>query len=297
MLLTIDLIIRTCLWIVGPVWLCKTGRQWNTRRPLAKTCIVGKKLRIQRNQTGRNIDNKIHHQHHRQRTTGKTHPRKLSELENHHWSDNPRQLWEKALTINNTTSTRERKGKKEEPIQKKQPRNKQNHRKFTNTNALQRWWDATTATKKDTSRECAAAKQTDNKRKQRVNYLEATHSEEEESEQEEIQQITQINRILPEKNDDHGIRLKINGKYQNFAIDTGSPSQSCQTTRSYTIKKVPTERKIPGREQEWNQFSGENNSKLRTQQWSHKTTDTNYTKKRHYTTTGCNLVKTTTNYH
>ena len=142
------------------------------------------------------------------------------------------------------------KEKKEEPIQKKQPRNKQNHRKITNTNALQRRWDATTATKKDTSRECAAAKQTDNKRKQRVNYLEATHSEEEESEQEEIQQITQINRILPEKNDDHGIRLKINGKYQNFAIDTGSPSQSCQTTRSYTIKKVPTERKIPGREQE-----------------------------------------------
>ena len=64
---------------------------------------------------------------------------------------------------------------------------------------------------------------TDNTRKQRVNYLEATHSEEEESEPEEIQQITQINGIIPEKNDNYGIRRKNNGKYQNFTIDIGPP--------------------------------------------------------------------------
>ena len=59
-------------------------------------------------------------------------------------------------------------------------------------------------------------RKTDNARKQRIN-------KEEESEPEEIQQITQINRVLPDKNDNYGIRLKINGKYQNFTVDTGSP--------------------------------------------------------------------------
>ena len=62
-----------------------------------------------------------------------------------------------------------------------------------------------------------------NTRKQRIIYLEETYSEEEESEQEEIQQITQINRVLPDKIDNYEIRLKINGKDQNFTIDTGSP--------------------------------------------------------------------------
>ena len=57
----------------------------------------------------------------------------------------------------------------------------------------------------------------------RVNYIEETYDkEEEESEPEKIRQITQINRILPNKND-YEIKLKINGKYQNFTIDTGSP--------------------------------------------------------------------------
>ena len=64
---------------------------------------------------------------------------------------------------------------------------------------------------------------TDNTRRQRVNYHKAANSEEEESEPEENQQITQINKILPDKNDNYGIKLKINGKYQNFSIDTGSP--------------------------------------------------------------------------
>ena len=64
---------------------------------------------------------------------------------------------------------------------------------------------------------------TNNTRKQRCNYLEETYSEEEESEPEEIQQITQINRVLPDKNDNYGIRLKINRKHQNFTIDAGSP--------------------------------------------------------------------------
>ena len=43
------------------------------------------------------------------------------------------------------------------------------------------------------------------------------------NETEEIQQITQINRILPDKNDNYSIKVKINGKYQNFTINTGSP--------------------------------------------------------------------------
>ena len=62
-----------------------------------------------------------------------------------------------------------------------------------------------------------------NKRKQEINYLEETYTEEEKSEPEEIQQITQINRVLPDENDNYGIKLKINGKYQNFTIDTGFP--------------------------------------------------------------------------
>ena len=60
-------------------------------------------------------------------------------------------------------------------------------------------------------------------RKQKINYLEETYNEEEESEPEEVQQITQINRVLPDENDNYGIKLKFNGKYQNFTIDTGSP--------------------------------------------------------------------------
>ena len=58
----------------------------------------------------------------------------------------------------------------------------------------------------------------------RVTYTEEIYgNEEEESEPEEIRQITQINRIQPNKNDHCEIKLKINGKYQNFTIDTGSP--------------------------------------------------------------------------
>ena len=61
------------------------------------------------------------------------------------------------------------------------------------------------------------------KTRKRVNYIEETYENEEESEPEEIRQITQINRILPNKHDHYEIKLKINGKYQNFTIDTGSP--------------------------------------------------------------------------
>ena len=68
----------------------------------------------------------------------------------------------------------------------------------------------------------------DNARRQRVNYLEAANSEVEESEPEKIQQITQINKILSDKNDNYGIKLKINGKCQNITIDTGSPDTLMQ---------------------------------------------------------------------
>ena len=57
-----------------------------------------------------------------------------------------------------------------------------------------------------------------------VNYTEEIYgNEEEESEPEEIRHITQINRIQLKQNDHYGIKLKVNGKYQNFTIDTGSP--------------------------------------------------------------------------
>ena len=64
---------------------------------------------------------------------------------------------------------------------------------------------------------------TENTRKQRINYLKITYDKEDEREQEEVQQITQINRLLPEENDSYAIKLKINNKYQTFTIDTGSP--------------------------------------------------------------------------
>ena len=62
------------------------------------------------------------------------------------------------------------------------------------------------------------------KTQKRVNYTEEIYgTEEEESEPEEIRQITQINRIQTNENDLYEIKLKINGKYQNVTIDTGSP--------------------------------------------------------------------------
>ena len=63
------------------------------------------------------------------------------------------------------------------------------------------------------------------------------NEEEEESEPDEMQQITQINRILPDKNDHYEIKMKINGKYLHFEIDTGSPVTIMQITRNYTTKK------------------------------------------------------------
>ena len=130
---------------------------------------------------------------------------------------------------------------KEEPIQERQSRDKQNYRKniektSKNNNCgfcgQQNWSPQHKCPAK--SVECnnchkiehfarVCRSKTDNARRQRVYYLEAANSEEEESEPEEIQQITQINKILPDKNDNYGIKLKIKGKYQNFTIDTGSP--------------------------------------------------------------------------
>ena len=128
-----------------------------------------------------------------------------------------------------------------EPIQEIQPRDKQNYRKNTekttkNNNCgfcgQQNWSPQHKCPAKTVecnnchkkghfARKCRS--KTDKARRQKVNYLEAANSEEEEGEPEEIQQITQIDQILPDKSDNHGIKLKINGKYQNFTIDTGSP--------------------------------------------------------------------------
>ena len=74
--------------------------------------------------------------------------------------------------------------------------------------------------------------------RKRVNYIEETYeNEEEESEPEEIRQITQTKRILPNKSDHYEFKLKINGKYQNFTIDTGSPV-TITTTQQCTNKKI-----------------------------------------------------------
>ena len=139
---------------------------------------------------------------------------------------------------------------------------------------------------------------TNNTRKQRINYLEETYSEEEESEPEEIQQITQINRVLPDKNDNNGIRLKINGKYQNFTNDTGSPVTIMPNNpKLYDTKDIkPLKKKIPRRKLKRNQIPGEDMVRYRVQRKDHKITITNYTKRRHYTTIRCKLAKTTANY-
>ena len=128
---------------------------------------------------------------------------------------------------------------KEKPIQKIQPRNYRKKAETTTKNnncgfcGLQNWTPLHKCPAKTVecnnchkmghfARVCRSKTNT-NKRKQEINYLEETYTEEEESEPEELQQITQINRVLPDENDNYGIKLKINGKYQNFTIDTGSP--------------------------------------------------------------------------
>ena len=47
---------------------------------------------------------------------------------------------------------------------------------------------------------------TDSTRKQKINYVKETYNEEEESEPEEIQPMTQINRVLPDENENYGIK-------------------------------------------------------------------------------------------
>ena len=126
----------------------------------------------------------------------------------------------------------------EEPIQKIKPRNYRKKAETTTKNnncgfcGLQNWSPAHKCPAKAV--ECnnchkmaqfarvGRSKTNNNKRKQEINYLEETYTEEEESEPEQIQQITQINRVLPDENNNYGIKLKINGKYQNFTIDTSS---------------------------------------------------------------------------
>ena len=130
---------------------------------------------------------------------------------------------------------------KEEPIQKIQPQNKHNPQRKTGETSKtnncgfcgQKNWSPLHKCPAKTvecnnchkmghfARVCRS--KNNNTRKQKINYLEETYNEEDESEPEEIQQITQINRVLPDENDNYGIKLKVNGRYQNFTIDTGSP--------------------------------------------------------------------------
>ena len=60
------------------------------------------------------------------------------------------------------------------------------------------------------------------KTQEKMNHIRETYNYEEESEPEKIRHVTQINRKLPDKNDHQEIKVKINGKQQNFTIDAGS---------------------------------------------------------------------------
>ena len=100
------------------------------------------------------------------------------------------------------------------------------------------------------------SKTNNNKRKQEINYLEETYTEEEESEPEEIQQITRINR--PDENDNYGINLKFHGIYQNFTIDTGFPVTIMPNNpKLYNQKDMKPLTKIPRRKQIRNQIPRE----------------------------------------
>ena len=74
----------------------------------------------------------------------------------------------------------------------------------------------------------------------RINYLENMTSEEdnEDSEPEEILQITQINKITPDKNDHHGVEIKINGKTKSSSLTPALRSPSCRTTPHYTTQRI-----------------------------------------------------------
>ena len=132
----------------------------------------------------------------------------------------------------------------------------------------------------------------------RIIYLEETSSEEEEeSEPEEIRQITQINKILPDNNDQYGVEMIINGEKQKFIIDTGSPV----TIMPYDQKIHKTKKIKPMKEKY--QDVNKNEFKFMGKTWVtaeynggiNQTTDANHQKKRYHTTTGIKLVNTTAN--
>ena len=62
-------------------------------------------------------------------------------------------------------------------------------------------------------------------------------------------------------------------------------------------RNTTTKRKTPRCEQKQNQFPGENMGKHQIQRRNYKTANTYHKKKRHYTTTECELLKTTTNHY
>ena len=198
-------------------------------------------MRIQRHQTRRPTNIKIYHRYNRQKTTGKLIRKKTLNLKTTMdlVTQDSYEKRHKQSTI--PPALANEKEIKEEPIQKIQPGNKQKYRKNAETTSKnnncgfcgqQNWSPSHKCPAK--TEECNNCHKMghfarvcrsiiNNTRKQRIIYLEETYSEEEESEQEEIQQITQINRVLPDKIDNYEIRLKINGKDRNFTIDTGSP--------------------------------------------------------------------------
>ena len=125
---------------------------------------------------------------------------------------------------------------KEEPIQKIQPRNyrkklKQQRKTTTvdsadykighhHINARQKRLNATIATKWDTLREYAAVKPITTKENKKLTTWKKHTPKRKKANQ---GKYNRSHISTPDENDNYGIKLKINGKYQNFSIDTGSP--------------------------------------------------------------------------
>ena len=140
---------------------------------------------------------------------------------------------------------------------------------------------------------------TENARK-RINHIEETYNDEEQSEPEKIQQITRINRILPDKNDHYEIKMEINGKYQILTSDTGSPvtimpnnpelfnQKDIQPLKERYQDVSKNEIKVLGKLWADIEYNGEKKN---------KNTIAYHTKKRHPTTTRCKLAKRTANHH
>ena len=106
------------------------------------------------------------------------------------------------------------------------------------------------------------------------------------------QNITGQKRQLRYQNEKPRKVPKFHHSHRIYCHNYAKQSEIIQPKRNTTAK-----RKIPRCEQKRNQIPGENTGKPWIQRRNYKITDTYHTKRRHCTTTGCELVKTTTNHY